>query len=128
MALGTLIGTHGYWVLALGCLLEGETILLLAGFTAHRGAGGDRNDTAAGAALNALDPLGALLWAYAIAGIGWLFGQAAQAVLGEVRHLWKVGCCSAWRALRRSHGGSGGTGRTDRDRALAPMAMGRRQR
>ena len=29
--------THGYWVLALGCLLEGEAVLLMAGFAAHRG-------------------------------------------------------------------------------------------
>lgn len=32
-----LLQAHGYWVLAIGCLLEGETILLLAGFAAHRG-------------------------------------------------------------------------------------------
>jgi membrane protein DedA with SNARE-associated domain len=32
-----LISSHGYWVLALGCLLEGETLLLLAGFAAYRG-------------------------------------------------------------------------------------------
>lgn len=37
MTLGPLIETHGYWVLALGSLLEGETILVLAGFAAHRG-------------------------------------------------------------------------------------------
>lgn len=37
MQLGTLIETHGYWLLAIGCLLEGETVLLLAGFAAHRG-------------------------------------------------------------------------------------------
>lgn len=37
MDLGTLIEQYGYWVLALGCLLEGETILALAGFAAHRG-------------------------------------------------------------------------------------------
>ena len=37
MTLAGLIETHGYWVLALGCLLEGEAILLLAGFAAHRG-------------------------------------------------------------------------------------------
>ncbi|MCL4748312.1 MAG: DedA family protein [Burkholderiaceae bacterium] len=37
MSLGQLIETHGYWVLALGCLLEGETVLVLAGFAAHRG-------------------------------------------------------------------------------------------
>jgi len=32
-----LFQTHGYWALAIGCLLEGETILLMAGFAAHRG-------------------------------------------------------------------------------------------
>jgi membrane protein DedA with SNARE-associated domain len=37
MTLGTLIETHGYWMLAVGCLLEGETVLILAGFAAHRG-------------------------------------------------------------------------------------------
>jgi membrane protein DedA with SNARE-associated domain len=37
MTLVTLIETHGYWVLAIGCLLEGETVLVLAGFAAHRG-------------------------------------------------------------------------------------------
>jgi len=37
MALSELIQTHGYWVLAIGCLLEGETVLVLAGFAAHSG-------------------------------------------------------------------------------------------
>jgi membrane protein DedA with SNARE-associated domain len=37
MDIGSLIQAHGYWVLAAGCLLEGETILLLAGFAAHQG-------------------------------------------------------------------------------------------
>lgn len=32
-----LFQSHGYWALALGCLLEGETLLLMAGFAAHRG-------------------------------------------------------------------------------------------
>ena len=32
-----LLQAHGYWLLALGCLLEGETVLVLAGFAAHRG-------------------------------------------------------------------------------------------
>lgn len=31
------IATHGYWVLALGCVVQSETALLLAGFAAHRG-------------------------------------------------------------------------------------------
>jgi membrane protein DedA with SNARE-associated domain len=159
MTLGTLIGTHGYWVLALGCLLEGETILLLAGFAVHRGyldpvavvgvasvAGfigdqfwfwlGRRHGAAvltrwpsiarqtdrvrrlldrfhaaviigvrfayglriAGPVLigttplpalrfAALNALGAVLWACVIAGIGWVFGQAAETMLGEIRHL-----------------------------------------
>ena len=37
MDVGNLIGTHGYWLLALGCLLEGETLLILAGYAAHLG-------------------------------------------------------------------------------------------
>jgi membrane protein DedA with SNARE-associated domain len=37
MDVANLIGTHGYWLLTLGCLLEGETLLLLAGYAAHRG-------------------------------------------------------------------------------------------
>ncbi|HTT11078.1 MAG TPA: DedA family protein [Burkholderiaceae bacterium] len=32
-----LIATHGYWVLAIACFLEGETVLVLAGFAASRG-------------------------------------------------------------------------------------------
>jgi membrane protein DedA with SNARE-associated domain len=37
MNLAHLIETHGYWLLAIGCLLEGETLLILAGYAAHRG-------------------------------------------------------------------------------------------
>ena len=37
MSLATLIAAHGYWILALGCLLEGETVLVLAAYAAHRG-------------------------------------------------------------------------------------------
>jgi membrane protein DedA with SNARE-associated domain len=37
MNLGPLIENHGYWVLAIDCLLEGENLLVLAGFAAHRG-------------------------------------------------------------------------------------------
>src|SRR5438552_1865679 len=32
-----LISAYGYWVLTLGCLLEGETLLLVAGFAAYNG-------------------------------------------------------------------------------------------
>ena len=37
MSVATLIAAHGYWILALGCLVEGETVLVLAGYAAHRG-------------------------------------------------------------------------------------------
>ncbi len=37
MILADLIATHGYWALALGAFLEGETILVLAGVAAHQG-------------------------------------------------------------------------------------------
>jgi len=37
LSLGALIAAHGYWIVAAGCLVEGETILLLAGFAAKRG-------------------------------------------------------------------------------------------
>jgi membrane protein DedA with SNARE-associated domain len=37
LTLGSLIGADGYWILAAGCLLEGEIFLVLAGFAAHRG-------------------------------------------------------------------------------------------
>ncbi|MDH5538785.1 MAG: DedA family protein [Rhizobacter sp.] len=159
MSLGQLIETHGYWVLALGCLLEGETILVLAGFAAHRGyldpfavfgiaaAAGFAGDqfyfwlgrrhgpwviarwpSVAGQAnrvqhlveryqaavivgvrfayglriagpillgtmpISALrfslfNAVGALLWAGAIGGLGWTFGNAAELALGKLRHL-----------------------------------------
>jgi hypothetical protein len=28
LSLGALVATHGYWIVAAGCLLEGETVLL----------------------------------------------------------------------------------------------------
>ncbi|MGC5703618.1 DedA family protein [Pseudomonas sp. NFXW11] len=36
--LNTLIATYGYWVIFVGCLLEGETVLILGGMAAHQGA------------------------------------------------------------------------------------------
>ena len=154
-----LLQTHGYWLLALGCLLEGETVLVLAGFAAHRGlldpwavvgiaaVAGFTGDQAFfwlgrrhGAALLARWPslvrqsdrvqrlvqrwhealivgvrfayglriagpvligmsglsawrfgvfnaIGALLWATSVAAVGWAFGAAAEAALGELRHI-----------------------------------------
>lgn len=37
MNLSSLIADYGYWAVFIGCFLEGETVLLLAGFAAHRG-------------------------------------------------------------------------------------------
>ncbi|WP_423460789.1 DedA family protein [Ottowia sp. VDI28] len=37
MDVSQIISSYGYWAVAAGCLLEGETVLLLAGFAAHRG-------------------------------------------------------------------------------------------
>lgn len=154
-----LLQAHGYWLLAVGCLLEGETVLVLAGFAAHRGlldplavvaiaascgfAGdelcfwlGHRHGQAllarwpsiarqatrvhalierwheglivglrfayglriAGPVLigsSALpawrfavfNALGALLWACLVGAAGWLFGAAAQALLGRLHHV-----------------------------------------
>jgi membrane protein DedA with SNARE-associated domain len=159
MDLHALISTHGYWVLALGCLIEGETVLLLAGFAAFRGhlnigavialgaAAGFTGDQIFfwlgrrhGSAVLARFPsvaqqadrtfrliekyqawvivgvrfayglriagpiiigtsqirplkfmlfnaLGALLWATAIGGAGYLFGEAATAMLGQLHDI-----------------------------------------
>lgn len=37
MTLQSLVETYGYWIVLAGSFLEGETILILAGFAAHRG-------------------------------------------------------------------------------------------
>lgn len=37
MNLSALITEYGYWTIFIGCFLEGETVLLLAGFAVHRG-------------------------------------------------------------------------------------------
>lgn len=37
MDVSQIISNYGYGAVAMGCLLEGETVLLLAGFAAHRG-------------------------------------------------------------------------------------------
>ena len=37
MSLPQLLTDYGYWAVFVGSLLEGETILILAGFAAHRG-------------------------------------------------------------------------------------------
>jgi membrane protein DedA with SNARE-associated domain len=158
MNIGTLIENHGYWMLAIGCLLEGETVLILAGFAAHRGylnpvavvaiasaAGflgdqiyfwlGRRHGASllarwpslalqadrvqrliaryheaviigmrfayglriAGPILYGTTPiaalrfglfnaLGALIWAFLIGAVGWVFGNVAEAIFTEIRH------------------------------------------
>ena len=159
MDLGSLIETHGYWVLAAGCLLEGETVLVLAGLAAYRGyldpfgvvavaslmgfasdqfffwlgrwrgmallsrwpslaakagrvhalieryhatviigvrfAYGLRiagpifigMSAVPAARFVVLNAIGAVLWACVVGGVGWLSGQAAETVFGNVRHL-----------------------------------------
>lgn len=37
MTVTALIAQYGYWAVFIGAMLEGETVLLLAGFAAHRG-------------------------------------------------------------------------------------------
>ena len=37
MSVSTLVAQYGYWVVFFGALAEGETVLLTAGFAAHRG-------------------------------------------------------------------------------------------
>jgi membrane protein DedA with SNARE-associated domain len=163
--LQSLIAAYGYWVLTAGCLLEGETILILAGFAAHRGLldpwavwvvaasagflgdqiffwlgrhhgaqvlarwpslavhadrlknlerrwhavliigirfayglriagpiliGSSRMSARRFAIFNAI---GAAIWATVIGGLGWVFGQAAEALLGDMQNLeiWFVG-------------------------------------
>ena len=162
MDLLALVHSYGYAAVAVGCLLEGETVLLLAGFAAHRGylhwpvvvavaalaefAGdlgffligrrhgawvlGRRPAIAARRAqadawlarhgawvvvavrfiygfrtagpvligtsslpwqrFVLFNALGALLWAVLVSGLGWVFGQAAQAWLGRAQR------CEGW--------------------------------
>jgi membrane protein DedA with SNARE-associated domain len=158
MKFETLMESYGYWLLAADSLLEGDTILVLAGFAVNRGylylfavlgiaavAGflgdqfyfwlGRRRGRAvlarwpsvalranriyhlidhfpatvvigirfvyglriagplvigmspiSGYRFGLLNALGAVLWACLLAGIGWVFGQAAELALGELRH------------------------------------------
>ena len=179
MSLATLIAAHGYWILALGCVLEGETVLVLAALAAHRGYLnpaavvtiavasafgsnqfffwlGRRHGTAllerwpalarrsakirrlierhaslaafavrfaygmriAGPMLigassmpplrfAVLNALSAIAWALLVGAAGWLFGEAALAILGHLVHVegWLFGALIAalvvWRLLRR---------------------------
>lgn len=159
MDIAGLIQSYGYLALVVGTLLEGETILIAAGFAAHRGyldifavigiaavCGflgdqfffwlGRRHGPAvltrwpsvalqsdrvhrlieryhapvivgvrfayglriAGPILIGMTPisglrflllngLGAILWAILIAGLGWIFGQAAELLLGKIEHI-----------------------------------------
>jgi membrane protein DedA with SNARE-associated domain len=156
MTLGSLIEEYGYWLLAADSLLEGQTILVLAGFAARRGrlslfavlgiaavasfVGNqfyfwlgrmhgpsvlvrwpsmaqqfDRiyrlfahypatvivgirfvyglriagpvvigMSPISGYRFGLLNALGAVLWACLVAGVGWVFGRAAELVLDEL--------------------------------------------
>jgi membrane protein DedA with SNARE-associated domain len=159
MNLGALIETHGYWALAAGCALEGETMLVLAGLAAQRGyldpfavvaiasTMGFASDqlffwlgrwrgmallsrwpsiavkagrvhalveryhatviigvrfayglriagpifigmsAVSGVRFVVLNAIGAVLWACVVGGVGWLSGQAAESVFGNIRYL-----------------------------------------
>ncbi|HTQ78052.1 MAG TPA: DedA family protein [Burkholderiales bacterium] len=159
MDLAQLVEDYGYWAVLAGTLLEGETVLLLAGFAAYQGLldiqsvigvavlGGFLGDQVfffagrrygerllarfpryAGPAARAkallaryhlpvilgirfmyglrailpfsigttqigvlrfqtLNLIGAVLWACAVTGIGFLLGDAAEAILGRLEHL-----------------------------------------
>lgn len=103
MTLGTLIETHGAAVLARwpSLMLQADRVHRLidryheAGIIAVRFADGLR---IAGPVLIGMTPirglrfaglnaLGAVLWAGLIGAIGWMFGDAAEAVFTEIRHV-----------------------------------------
>ena len=65
--IAALIAGYGYLAVFLGTLFEGETVLLAAGFAAHRGL---------------------LAWplVVAVAFVGYSFGVAMTALLGEIQH------------------------------------------
>lgn len=184
MKLETLIETHGYWLVAADSLLEGQLVLILAGFAAYRGyllffavigiaavAGflgnqfyfwvGRRHGAAvlarwssialqsgrifrlierypvvlivglrfiyglriAGPIVIGMSPIsssrfavlngiGAGLWASIVTGMGWLFGQGAELVVGALGHvaLWLIlgiaalGIFTWWTRRRRAAG------------------------
>ena len=66
MSLEQLISDFGYWAIAIGTFLEGETILVLGGFAAHRG-------------------YLQLPWVIFFAFIGTLFGDQLYYYLGRTR-------------------------------------------
>ena len=178
MSLVTLIADHGYWMLALGCVVEGEMVLVLAALAAQRGYLnpaavvtiaaasafasnqfffwlGRRHGTAllerwpalatrsgkirqlierhaslaavavrftygmrvAGPMLigapsmpqlrfAVLNALAAIAWALLVGAAGWLFGEAAQTIFGQLAHIegWLfavlIAALVAWRLLR----------------------------
>ena len=77
MSLGALISTHGYWIVAAGCLVEGETVLLLAGFAAKRGY---------------LDPV-------EVAGVACAAAFAGDEVLFGVGRWYGLGLLARWPAI-----------------------------
>ena len=70
MSIAELLPTYGYFALLLGTFLEGETILIMAGFAAHRGY---------------LD----ILWVIVIATLGSFAGDQLYFFLGK-HHGWAI--------------------------------------
>jgi membrane protein DedA with SNARE-associated domain len=180
VSFATLIAAHGYWILALGCVLEGEMVLVLAALAAQRGylnpAGVvtiaaasafasnqfffwlgrrhgaaflerwpalasrsakirrliERHASLAAVAVRfvygirligpmligassmpqlrfaVLNALAAIAWTLLVGAAGWLFGEAAQTIFGQLAHVegWLFGALIvalvAWRLLRRN--------------------------
>ncbi len=117
--LAPLITEHGYWVTFVGALLEGETILALAGLTAQRGylhlpllmvigaIGGFVGDQIyfaigrrAGTRLLArfprfqpfsvLNAVGAAIWSVCWVGAGYLTSETVEMMYGNLHHVERV--------------------------------------
>lgn len=79
MSLEQLISTYGYTAIAIGTFLEGETVLVLGGFAAHRGY---------------LDLTWVIIWAF----LGTLFGDQLYFYIGRSRGMAFINRRPRWQA------------------------------
>jgi membrane protein DedA with SNARE-associated domain len=83
--LETLLKTYGYWAVLIGTFTEGETVLVLGGFAAHRG-------------------YLALPWVILAAFIGTLMGDQLFFYLGRKHSHWVLARRPSWKArIDRAH-------------------------
>lgn len=93
MNLSALIAEYGYWAIFVGCFLEGQTVLLLAGFATHRGILRFEQVVLIGALRVApvrftwLNAIGAAIWALLVTSLGYQFGNALQWVFVDLRRI-----------------------------------------